>query len=178
MSQPANDIKQLAASVELVIFDIDGVFTDGGLYRSDDGQETKRFHATDGLGIRMLADAGVTLGVITGRTSKVVEHRCKELQIEHVYQGQKDKLGAFETLTAKLSLRHSQVAYMGDDIIDMPVMKRAGLALTVPGACAEIAATAHWTSQRPGGNGAVREACELILKSKNLYEQAIARYLV
>lgn len=178
MSQPATDIKQLAASVELVIFDIDGVFTDGGLYRSDDGQETKRFHATDGLGIRMLADAGITLGVITGRTSKVVEHRCNELRIEHVYQGQKDKLDAFETLTAKLAMQHSQVAYMGDDIIDMPVMKRAGLALTVPGACAEIATMAHWTSQRPGGNGAVREACELILKSKNLYDQAIARYLV
>ena len=126
----------------------------------------------------MLADAGVTLGVITGRTSKVVEHRCKELQIEHVYQGQKDKLGAFETLTAELKLDHANVAYMGDDIIDMPVMKRAGLALTVPGACAEIAEMAHWTSQRPGGNGAVREACEMLLKSKGLYEKAIARYLV
>jgi 3-deoxy-D-manno-octulosonate 8-phosphate phosphatase (KDO 8-P phosphatase) len=176
--EPTDDVKSIACNIELVIFDIDGVFTDGGLYRSDDGQETKRFHATDGLGIRMLADAGVTLGVITGRTSKVVEHRCKELQIEHVYQGQKDKLGAFETLAAKLDLQHAQIAYMGDDIIDMPVMKRAGLALTVPGACAEIADMAHWTSQRRGGNGAVREACELLLKSKNLYEKAIARYMV
>ncbi len=178
MSNPSSAVTQSASQIELIIFDIDGVFTDGGLYRSDDGQETKRFHATDGLGIRMLADAGITIGVITGRTSKVVEHRCKELQIEHVYQGQKDKLGAFETLAAKLNLDHTKVAYMGDDIIDMPVMKRVGLALTVPGACAEIAEMAHWTSQRQGGNGAVREACELILKSQGLYQQAIARYLV
>ncbi len=170
--------EQRAGKIELVIFDVDGVFTDGGLYRSDDGQESKRFHATDGLGIRMLANAGISLGVITGRTSKVVEHRCAELDIEHVYQGQKDKLSAFETLQQKLNLQADQIAYMGDDIIDMPPMKRVGLALTVPDACAEIAEVAHWVSTRKGGNGAVRDACEFILKSKNLYQQAIERYLV
>jgi 3-deoxy-D-manno-octulosonate 8-phosphate phosphatase (KDO 8-P phosphatase) len=169
---------QRARQIELVIFDIDGVFTDGGLYRSDDGQESKRFHAMDGLGLRMLADAGITLAVITGRTSNVVEHRCAELQIEHLYQGQKDKLNAFENLCTQLQLAPEKVAYMGDDIIDMPPMRRAGLALTVPDACEEIARMAHWTSHRRGGNGAVRDACEFILKSKDLYQQAIARYLV
>lgn len=170
--------QQRASNIELVIFDVDGVFTDGGLYRSDDGQETKRFHANDGLGIRMLQSVGMTLAVITGRTSKVVEHRCNELDIEHVYQGQKDKLGAFEQLQQKLDIAPDKIAYMGDDIIDLPVMRRVGLALTVPDACAEIADMAHWVSNRKGGNGAVRDACEFILKSQNRYQQAIERYLV
>lgn len=169
---------QRAKNIELAIFDVDGVFTDGGLYRSDDGQESKRFHAMDGLGLKMLAGAGVDLAVITGRTSKVVEHRCAELDIRHVYQGQKDKLNAFESLLGKLGLDTTKVAYMGDDIIDMPPMRRAGLALTVPDACREVSDIAHWISNRRGGNGAVRDACEFILKSKQLYQQAIERYLV
>ncbi len=166
-----------ASTVKAIIFDVDGVLTDGGLYRSDDGQEIKRFHATDGLGMRMLANAGVEIAIITGRTSDVVSHRCRELQIEHVYQGQKDKLGAFEALCQKLDLPPSEFAYMGDDIIDLPVMKRVGLALTVPHACDEISAISHWTSVRQGGHGAAREACELLLKAKGLYGQAVSRYL-
>lgn len=167
----------IASSVKAIIFDVDGVMTDGGLYRSDDGQEIKRFHATDGLGIRMLADAGIEIAVITGRTSDVVTHRCRELQIEHVYQGQKNKLSAFESLCEKLELPPADFAYMGDDIIDLPVMKRVGLALTVPGACDEISAIAHWTSVRQGGYGAAREACELLLKAKGLYGQAVSKYM-
>ncbi|MEM7259810.1 MAG: HAD-IIIA family hydrolase [Pseudomonadota bacterium] len=170
--------QQRAAQIELIIFDVDGVFTDGGLYRSDDGQEFKRFHANDGLGIRMLQSADITLAVITGRTSKVVEHRCKELGIEHVYQGQKDKLGAYQQLQQQLDIDPQKIAYMGDDIIDMPVMRRVGLALTVPHACEEIADMAHWTSTRHGGNGAVRDACEFILKAQDRYQQAIERYMV
>lgn len=166
-----------ASSVKAMIFDVDGVLTDGGLYRSDDGQEIKRFHATDGLGMRMLADAGVEIAIITGRTSEVVAYRCKELQIQHVYQGQKDKLGAFESLCQTLDLPAAEFAYMGDDIIDLPVMKRVGLALTVPGACDEISAIAHWTSTRQGGHGAAREACELLLKAKGLYGAAVSRYM-
>lgn len=167
-----------AKNIELVIFDIDGVFTDGGLYRSDDDQESKRFHATDGLGIHMLAGVGVKIGVITGRTSRVVEHRCRELNIEHVYQGQKNKLGAYLELSSTLGLEPAQIAYMGDDIIDLPVMRRVGLALTVPAACTEIADIAHWVSSRRGGNGAVRDACEFILKSKDLYQQSISHFLI
>lgn len=166
-----------ASSVSAIIFDVDGVLTDGGLYRSDDGQEIKRFHATDGLGMRMLADAGVEIAIITGRTSEVVTHRCRELRIEHVYQGQTDKLEAFEKLSEKLQLTPTQFAYMGDDIIDLPVMKRVGLALTVPDACDEISAIAHWTSNRLGGHGAAREACELLLKAKGLYGKAVSRFM-
>ena len=172
------EITRLAQSVKAIIFDVDGVLTDGGLYRSDDGQEFKRFHASDGLGIRMLGDAGITIAIITGRESNVVRHRCKELQIEHYIQGAKDKLPAFETLCKKLNLQASEFAYMGDDIIDLPVMRRVGLALTVPNANAEVSEIAHWTSDKTGGNGAAREACELLLKAKNLYGDAISRYMI
>ena len=167
-----------ASSIEAIIFDVDGVLTDGGLYRSDDGQEMKRFHAMDGLGIRMLSDAGIEIAIITGRTSQVVAHRCEELQIKHVYQGQRDKLSAFEDLCSVLNLSPQDIAYMGDDIIDLPCMRRVGLALTVPDACQEIEAIAHWTSRRHGGHGAAREACELILKAKGLYGEAVKRYMI
>ncbi len=169
---------ELAKSVKAIIFDVDGVLTDGGLYRSDDGQEIKRFHAADGLGIRMLSDAGIKIAVITGRESNVVRHRCSELRIDHLVQGAKDKLPAFESLCRDMDLTAKEFAYMGDDIIDLPVMRRVALALTVPNANAEVSKIAHWTSARPGGNGAAREACELLLKSQNLYESAIERYMV
>jgi len=172
------DISKLAQSVKAIIFDVDGVLTDGGLYRSDDGQEFKRFHAADGLGIRMLGDAGITIAIITGRESNVVKHRCEELQIKHFIQGAKDKLPAFEKLCQQLNLTPAEFAYMGDDIIDLPVMRRVGLALTVPEANAEVSDIAHWSSSRKGGNGAAREACELLLKAKNLYGDAISRYMI
>ncbi len=168
----------LAQSVRAIIFDVDGVLTDGGLYRSDDGQEFKRFHSADGLGIRMLADAGIKIGIITGRESNVVRHRCEELNIEHVIQGARDKLPAFESMCSQLDIPPTDFAYMGDDIIDLPVMRRVGLALTVPNANQEVSNIAHWTSARAGGHGAAREACELILKSKNLYDEAVKRYMI
>jgi len=167
-----------ASNIKAVIFDVDGVLTDGGLYLSDDGQETKRFHANDGLGMSLLRDAGVLLAIITGRQSQVVAHRAAELKIEHLYQGVHDKLSAFDDLTEQLNLPHEAFAYMGDDIIDLPVMRRVGLALTVPHACPEITAVAHWTSTRAAGNGAAREACELILKSQGLYGEAVKRFMV
>ncbi len=172
------DVTELASTVKAIIFDVDGVLTDGGLYRSDDGQEFKRFNATDGLGMRMLSDAGITLAVITGRQSEVVKHRCRELGIEHLVQGAKNKLPAFETLCDQTGLTAKDFAYMGDDIIDLPVMRRVGLALTVPGANKEVSEVAHWTSIKTGGNGAAREACELILKSQDLYTAAVARFMV
>jgi len=173
-----SNVTELAKPVKAIIFDVDGVLTDGGLYRSDDGQETKRFHATDGLGIKMLASVGITIAIITGRESDVVRHRCRELNIDHFIQGAKDKLPAFESLCKQLDLTAGEFAYMGDDIIDLPVMSRVGLALTVPDANAEVAAVAHWTSVKRGGNGAAREACELLLKAKNLYGEAVERYMV
>lgn len=167
-----------AQSISLAIFDVDGVLTDGGLYLDDNGVESKRFHARDGLGLRMLQSAGVELAIITGRTSGVVAHRSSELDIEHVYQGRKDKLPAFEELCKATGKSPDEIAYMGDDIVDLPVMSRVGLALTVPNACDEIAAISHWVSSASGGNGAAREACEFILRAKGQYSNAIERYLV
>jgi len=167
-----------AKKIKAVIFDVDGVLTDGGLYRSDDGQEIKRFNATDGLGMRMLADAGIELAIITGRESEVVKYRAQELKITHVIQGAREKLSAFETLCQQMSLPAEEFAFMGDDIIDLPVLRRVGLAMTVPQANAEVTEVAHWVSKRTGGNGAAREACEFLLKSKNLYDSAIERYTI
>lgn len=166
-----------AKQISLAIFDVDGVMTDGGLYLDDNGIESKRFHARDGLGLRMLQNSGVELAIITGRTSGVVTHRSAELDIKHVYQGRKDKLPAFEELCAATGKSPHEIAYMGDDIVDLPVMRRVGLALTVPGACQEIAGIAHWVSTASGGNGAAREACEFILRAKGQYDSAIERYL-
>ena len=163
--------------IRLLIFDVDGVLTNSGLYRLDDGQEGKRFSSRDGLGIRLLQSTGVKIGIITGRTSKVVEHRCRELQIEHVYQGKTEKAATFIGLCEELALSHDEAAYMGDDIIDLPVLTRAGLALTVADAHPDVASRCHWASQAKGGYGAAREACELIMKHQGTWEEVLYRYL-
>jgi len=173
----SDNLIQQIKKIRLFIFDVDGVLTDSGLYRADDGQESKRFSSKDGLGIRLLQSTGVEIGIITGRTSKVVEHRCKELQIKHVYQGKTEKAATFVELCENLNLDHSEVAYMGDDIIDLPVLTRAGLALTVADAHPEVAARSHWASQYDGGRGAAREACELIMKHQGTWEEVLGRYL-
>ncbi|HBR95962.1 MAG TPA: 3-deoxy-manno-octulosonate-8-phosphatase KdsC [Gammaproteobacteria bacterium] len=171
------DLIARAKNIKLIVFDVDGVLTDGGLYRSDDGQETKRFNARDGLGMRLLQRTGITLAIITGRSSQVVEHRARELGIEHVYQGQKAKETAFADLCERLNLQPSDAAYMGDDLIDLPVLTRAGLALAVADAHPEVLSRCHWASQHTGGRGAAREACELIMKHQGTWESTLAGYL-
>ncbi len=173
----SQDLIDRIKHIRLLIFDVDGVLTDSGLYRYDDGQESKRFNSRDGLGIRLLKSTGIKTGIITGRTSAVVEHRASELEIDHVYQGKAQKAETFLSLCEKLNLPHHQVAYMGDDIIDLPVMIRVGLSLTVAGAHPEVAKRAHWVSQFTGGQGAAREACELIMHHQNSWEAVLARYL-
>ncbi len=164
-------------NIKLLIFDVDGVLTDGGLYRSDDGQESKRFNSQDGLGIRLLKSTGVATGIITGRTSKNVPYRAKELEIDHVYQGITQKAKTFEQLCEKLNLKAHQIAYMGDDIIDLPVMARAGLSLTVANAHPEVIKRSHWVSRYAGGQGAAREACELIMHHQGTWLEVLGRYL-
>ncbi|MCB1757633.1 MAG: 3-deoxy-manno-octulosonate-8-phosphatase KdsC [Gammaproteobacteria bacterium] len=171
------DLIKRAEKIRLVIFDVDGVLTDGGLYRGDDGQETKRFHSRDGLGMSLLRDSGVDIAFITGRTSNVVEHRAAELKIQHVYQGKREKLPAFEALCEELGIRHDEVAYMGDDLIDLSVLVRVGLALTVSDAHPEVIKRAHWVSHYPGGKGAAREACEMILQYQGRWDAILAKYL-
>ncbi|MCU7854805.1 MAG: HAD-IIIA family hydrolase, partial [Candidatus Thiodiazotropha sp. (ex Lucinoma borealis)] len=125
------DIHTKASGVKLVIFDVDGVLTDGSLYLGDDGQEYKAFNSRDGHGMKMLQKSGVVIGIITGRTSEVVRIRMEGLGIEHVYQGKHDKLPAYQELRGKLGLTDGQVAYVGDDVVDLPIMRRVGLAIAV-----------------------------------------------
>ncbi len=171
------DAIERAKAIRLVIFDVDGVLTDGGLYFDDDGRQYKRFHSRDGHGLRMLGDAGLQTAILTGRRSGVVEHRARELRIDHVIQGQREKLPAFVELCQRQGLTAEQTAYMGDDLLDLPVMRRCGLALAVADAHPLVRQHAHWLSHCNGGGGAVREACEFILRAQGRLEAALARWL-
>lgn len=172
-----DEILQRAARIRLVVFDVDGVLTDGSLFLGDGGEEYKAFHSRDGHGMKMLQEAGVELAVITGRTSKVVEHRMASLGIEHVFQGQQDKLPAFEALVARVGLAPAECAYVGDDVVDLPVMRRVGLAIAVQDAHPLVVRHAHWQTPSPGGRGAARDVCELILEARGELERMLARYL-
>lgn len=159
-------IRERAAAIKLVIFDVDGVLTDGTLYLGDDGQEYKAFHSRDGLGMVLLRESGVELAVITGRTSQVVSLRMQSLGVEHIYQGCRDKRSAYAHLKDCLGLDDAVIAYLGDDIVDLPVMREVGLAVAVADADPRVRAEAHWCTTHPGGRGAARELCELILDAR------------
>ncbi|PKM45761.1 MAG: 3-deoxy-manno-octulosonate-8-phosphatase KdsC [Gammaproteobacteria bacterium HGW-Gammaproteobacteria-1] len=171
------DILERAAQIRLVIFDVDGVLTDGSLYLGDDGQEYKAFNSRDGHGMKMLQATGVEIGIITGRTSQVVQHRMDGLGIRHVYQGKQEKLPAFEELVAKLGLPPHQVAYVGDDVVDLPVMRRVGLAVAVQDAAPLVKQHAHWTTDHGGGRGAARDVCELIMRAQGALDAQLQHYL-
>jgi 3-deoxy-D-manno-octulosonate 8-phosphate phosphatase (KDO 8-P phosphatase) len=171
------DILEKASRIRLVVFDVDGVLTDGSLYIGDDGQEYKAFHSRDGHGIKMLLGRGVEIAVITGRTSRVVEHRMKNLGISHVYQGKLEKLPAFQELTQKLGVSEEQTAYVGDDVVDLPVMRRVGLAIAVQDAHPLVRQHSHWQTPNSGGRGAARDVCELILEARGVLDDEMSRYL-
>lgn len=170
-------INERAARVRLVIFDVDGVLTDGSLYIDADGRELKAFHSRDGHGMKMLMDSGVEIGIITGRTAAVVDHRMASLGVRHVYQGQKDKLPAFNDLLDRLGLAAEQVAYVGDDVVDLPILRRVGLAVTVPEAHAMVHEHVHYVTSSAGGQGAAREVCELIMTAQGTLANRLQRYL-
>jgi len=170
------NIRERAAKIRLLIFDVDGVLTDGSLFLGDDGQEYKAFNSRDGHGMVMLQETGVRLAVITGRTSNVVQMRMESLGITHVYQGYRQKLPAYEELRARLSLEDAHIAYVGDDIVDLPIMRRVGLAVAVGDAQALVRERAHWCTQAPGGRGAAREICELIMDAQGHLERMLAAY--
>ena len=171
------DILKKAAQIKLIIFDVDGVLTDGSLYLGDDGQEYKAFNSLDGHGMVMLQQTGVQIGIITGRTSKVVEIRMRSLGIEHLYQGQRDKKPAYDTLKKQLGLEDGQIAYVGDDVVDLPVMSRVGLAIAVQNAHIFAKQHAHWITPSAGGKGAAREACELIMEAQGTLRPQLESYL-
>ncbi|MDH5570694.1 MAG: 3-deoxy-manno-octulosonate-8-phosphatase KdsC [Gammaproteobacteria bacterium] len=167
------DILEKAAQIKLVVFDVDGVLTDGSLFLGDDGQEYKAFHSKDGLGMKMLQRSGVEIGIITARTSHVVLHRMQNLGIKHVYQGKEEKLPAFEELVNKLGLSFEQTAYVGDDVVDLPVMRRAGLAIAVEDAHPIAKQHAHWQTPHGGGRGAARDVCDLIMEAQQTLDAQI-----
>ncbi|SFV87032.1 3-deoxy-D-manno-octulosonate 8-phosphate phosphatase [hydrothermal vent metagenome] len=167
----------LAQKIKLIIFDVDGVLTDGGLYFTNDGTEFKRFNSLDGHGIKMLKDTGVEPAVISARESNAVKHRMENLGIVHFYQGQSDKVVAFNDLLQQLNLSAAEVAYVGDDVIDLPVMNKVGFAIAVANAHDLVKQHADLTTEKSGGNGAVREICDFILKAQGNFDGAIKVYL-
>ncbi|MBT8063326.1 MAG: HAD family hydrolase [Gammaproteobacteria bacterium] len=166
-----------AANIRLLALDVDGVLTDGKLYFDSQGNEMKAFNTRDGLGIKALQRCGITLALITGRESAMVSQRARQLGIEHVYQGRDDKLNAYMDLLSRTGIEESAVCYAGDDWIDLPVLMRCGLAVTVPSADEEVRGRVHWVTSRAGGEGAVREICELILTAQGRREELLREVL-
>ena len=155
--------RALPAAIGLVAFDVDGVFTDGRFYLSDDGCESKAFNTQDGFGVRALLQAGIEVAVISGRRSRAVELRMNELGVTHVIQGCKDKVAVFDELISKLGVRLDQTVYVGDDVPDLPLLRHAGFAIAVANAVAAVQTQCDVTTRASGGFGAVREVCEILL---------------
>ena len=171
------DIHARARRIRLAAFDVDGVLTDGALYLTDSGEEIKAFNTLDGHGLKMLRESGVELAIITGRTSKSVALRAKNLGIELLYQGVEDKAHAFAELLAARGLDAAAAAYMGDDVVDLPVLIRCGFALSVPDAPLLVRQHAHYVTRAAGGRGAVREACEFIMHAQGTLDARLRAYL-
>lgn len=171
------DVLDRAAAIRLAIFDVDGVLTDGKLFFDAEGREYKSFHARDGFGIKLLRSTGVEVAVVSGRQSEVVARRMEGLGIDRVYQGMEDKLEALDVLCHELGVRPEQVAHVGDDWLDLPLMRRVGLAVVVPDAHPAIRPYAHWMTKNPGGHGAAREVCDLILRAQGHYNRVLEAYL-
>ncbi len=175
MTEPAT-VAVRAAGIELLLLDVDGVLTDGRVIYSDSGEQIKSFDVRDGTGLRWLMRAGIKVGLLTGRRSEALRHRAENLGISMLYQNVKIKLPVFEAILADLELAPEKVAYMGDDLVDLPIMTRAGLALCPADAEGPVREAAHWVVPRPGGRGAVRLACETILRARGKWEEITARY--
>jgi 3-deoxy-D-manno-octulosonate 8-phosphate phosphatase (KDO 8-P phosphatase) len=171
------DLLQRGKAIKLAVFDVDGVLTDGKLYFLVDGSEFKTFNTLDGQGIKMLINSGVRTAIISGRKTPVVERRAQGLGIHHLYQGREDKMVVLDELLGELGLSYEQVAYLGDDLPDLPVIRRVGLGMAVANANDFVRKHAHGVTQARGGEGAAREFCELILQAQGNLEAAQAAYL-
>lgn len=166
LARIAPAVRERAAAVRLMVFDVDGVLTDGGLYYGETGEVQKRFHALDGHGLRLLMEGGLKVALMTGRSGPIVARRAAELGISEIMQGVRDKGAALAELAQRSAVQLNQAGYMGDDIIDLPAMQRAGFAASVPNAPGYVSQAAHWIATQPGGNGAVRECCDLLLAAQ------------
>ena len=176
-AHPSAELSARLAPLKLMAFDVDGVLTDGRLHYSTGGVESKAFSTHDGQGIRLLHEAGCKLAIISARRSEAVERRARDLGLHYCYQGVETKIRAFSEMLGELKLAPAQAGYMGDDLLDIPVLSAAGFAATVPGAAQEVIDRSHYAATRAAGDGAVREVCELILRAQGSYDRIIARYL-
>ncbi len=170
------DLASRAANIELLLLDVDGVLTDGGISYFGEGVEIKRFHVRDGSGLKFWHGAGKRSAILSGRTSAAVDFRAAELGIAPVFQGRADKLPAFETILRETGFAPHQVCAVGDDLPDLPVLRRAGLSVAVADACPEVRQAAHYTTTQPGGRGAVREAIEWLLKLQGFWDVVLQSY--
>ena len=168
--------KERAKRIRLLLLDVDGVMTDGRLGVDGAGREFKFFYARDGIGIRLLQRAGLKVGILSGRRAKVVELRARELGIDLLMQKIQDKARALEEILKKEKLHREQICYVGDDLVDLPVLTRVGLAVAVADAAPEVKAAAHLVTRRPGGMGAVREVCEILLKAQGKWKAGVRKY--
>jgi len=171
------EIIEKARNLKLLILDVDGVLTDGRLFFDDQGKEYKCFHARDGHGIKLLRQSGVEVAAISGRRSNSVAIRMKNLGVEYVYQGHEDKVAAFNEIIQALSIKPEQVAHVGDDLIDLPIMTRVGLSIAVSDANFAVKEYADWCTETPGGLGAVREICDFIMQSQGTFEAVLQSYM-
>lgn len=166
-----------AKEVKLLLLDVDGVLTNGSIAYTDDGSEIKTFNSRDGFGMNLLKKAEVEIGLITARSSHALKRRAEDLNLTRVYQGKRNKLEVFEEIIAEMRLAPNQVAYMGDDWLDLPLLVRVGFSATVADAVPELIETVDYVTRRSGGNGAVREICDLIIEAKGLYRELLEQYL-
>ena len=172
-----DDLARRASRIKLILMDCDGVLTDGRLWLTEDGNEQKSFNTHDGLGLTLLHRAGLRSGIISGRNSSAVSQRAEQLGIEFVRQGDPEKIAAFEEILAQAEVNESEVAFIGDDLTDIPLMQRAELAVAVADAVLETRSVAHYVTRAPGGRGAVREVIELVLKSQGRWNDLLEHYL-
>ncbi|WDP86615.1 MAG: HAD-IIIA family hydrolase [Desulfobacter sp.] len=170
-------MKKKLKRIYLLLLDVDGVLTDGNITYTDSGEQIKTFNSKDGLGLRLLMDAGVNVGIVTGRSSGALLHRCKNLGIDMIFDGIKDKAKAFDAIVKKTGICADNIAFVGDDLMDLPAMTRAGVSFTVSDAPLEIKQHADITTDLPGGHGAVRQVCESILKARGDWEHMVSQFL-
>lgn len=170
-------IHERAARIKLLLMDCDGVLTDGRIWILENGEDQKAFHTRDGLGIDLLHRAGLMSGIISGRTSSALERRAQSLGVSYLWQGRDDKRQAFADTLAQAQITPEEVAFIGDDLTDLPLMVQSGLAIAVADAVAEVRERAHYVTDANGGDGAVREVVELILKAQDRWNDLIKSYL-
>ena len=171
-----NPVNQKAKKIRLLLLDVDGILTDGRIFYNERGREIKGFHVQDGQGIRWLFQVGIEVGFLSGRSSSAVSMRAKELEVSLLFQGVKDKVNVAENLLEKKKLQFEQIAFMGDDFIDLPLLKRVGFSLSVPNAHSLVRREVDYITRSSGGNGAVREAAELLIKAQGQWKFILNRY--